>query len=137
MTDELTYCILTKPSALSMQDWATVLKSLQQVLAKRADSPQPVERLHWRFSLDKTALLLHGIVDTADVDAVDLTRLAGYVRTALDNKYTVSQTKTALANNVKVMSHAEVLAYLSQNRAAWEPEEEAGPVMAVGDRSEG
>lgn len=119
------YVLLSKPTVLSMADWRTVLLALYQVLEHHQDADQPSGRLHYRLSNDNTAVLLQADFDTGELTVA---QLAGFIRTALNNKYTLAQVKTALANNVTLFSSGQgraisaqaVRDYLAANAVAWE-----------------
>lgn len=106
MLNSIQYVLLTKPAALTMADWATSLTLLQKAINKRSDDPQPIRRLHTRRSTDGSMVLLHGDFDEEDVT---VNGAATVVKAALGSKYTLTQIKTALTNNIKVLSHAEAL----------------------------
>lgn len=117
MPNSIVYVLLQKPAALSMADWATSLTALRQAINKRFDAPQPIQRLHPRLSLDQTQLLIHGDFDDYDVT---VNGAAAVVQAALAPKYTLVQCKTALTNNVTVLTWAQATAYLLANYPAWE-----------------
>ena len=113
------YVLLTKPAAITMAEWRTVLLALYPALNVNPDHPNPSHRLHYRLSLDNTRVIIQ-----ADFSDSDLTidSLARTIRAALGNRYTLAQVKAALANNVQRMDHAAITAYLAASRADWETE---------------
>jgi hypothetical protein len=111
-----------------MADWQTVLLALYRILGKRDDSDMPSDKLHWRFSNDKTKIIIQAHFDELDLDPTNLTRLCKYISDALGGKYTPAQVKTALVNNVTVwqlnkprmVSGEAARAYLKANAGEWE-----------------
>ncbi len=111
------FVVLSKPPALSMANWQKALARLYQVLDRRMGAAQPCDRLHYRLSIDGARVLMHAQFDAADVT---MDGVADQIQRALAPAYTLAQVRTALANNLEVMSHAEALAYIAANRAEWE-----------------
>jgi hypothetical protein len=121
------YVLVEKPAALTMNEWSTVLQALRSVWDKRAESSQPAERLHWRWSLDRSKVLVEAVFDARDLDAEDLGRLCKYVSVALGGKYTPAQVREQLRERVTVFcagdrwewSGAAARAHLMVNAADW------------------
>jgi hypothetical protein len=113
------YVLIAKPTALTMAEWRNVLTRYYTALNRYVDHHQPSARLHYRLSLDNTAVILQAEFDDGDIT---LDKVASITKNVLGSKYTLTQIKNGLTNNIKVMSWAEVTAYLAANRAEWETE---------------
>jgi hypothetical protein len=121
------YCLLQKPAAITMAEWRTVLVALYRVLERHSDAPQPSGRLHYRVSLDGTAVLVQADFDTGDLT---INGIAAYIKATLGSAYTLTQIRNALANHITVfgdgksraLSASETRAYLAANAAVWESE---------------
>ena len=122
------YIVMVKPAVLAMAEWMTVLWALRPIFDQRAVSQQPCERLHWRFSLDRDAILIEAVFDLADLDVEDLARLCKYISVALGGKYSPVQVRDALrervtlfsAGDLRRVSLAAAKAYLQSNAGDWE-----------------
>ncbi len=117
-----TYLLLTKPTALTAEQWQAVLDRLQRVLDRVPDAAQPSDRMHWRLSADGNSVVLQA---SFDPETIKLASIAAYNSSAVDGKYTPAQIRTALANRVRVLDEDGVRAYLAANRARWEAAEVA------------
>ncbi len=122
------YALLVKPSVLSMQDWRTVLLALYRVLDGSSDDLMPSRRLHYRLSSDNMKVIVEACFEAGNLG---LDRLAQYLSSALDGKYTPAQCLAGLKDNVEIfrpneprmLSGDAARAYLAANKAEWEIEE--------------
>jgi hypothetical protein len=124
------YVVMKKPAGLDAAAWVDVCQALRGILGRAQLDRQPARRLHWRFSLDGTEVLLEAVFDPADLDVENLTRLCTYISQALGGSLSPAEVRQAMRGNFIVLSGGlpwsasgnAARAYLSESRSGWETE---------------
>jgi len=73
------YVLIEKPAAVSLKQWPDVTGRLQEILGKQNQASMPAERMHWRWNLAHSAVLLEASFDVRDLDEKDAGRLGKYI----------------------------------------------------------